>query len=389
MSTATAAAAVTADAVLFVDDEPHVLEGIARSLRNRFEIHTAVGGAEGLRALEKNTPFAVVVSDMRMPDMDGVQFLTRVRDRAPDTVRMVLSGHADLASAIAAVNEGNIFRFLSKPCTTQQLAAAVGTGIEQYRLINAEKILLEQTLSGAVSMLLEILGVVMPSAHGRAQRLRQYVTDLARTLNLRERWQWPLAAQLSQIGCVSLPKDTLSKIEAGQPLSEEEQSLNDSHPRLAARMLQSIPRLEDVAAIVAAQEAPLNGVDPAQDPQFWDVQTAGIVLLRVVNGFDRLAANGVASAAIAEQIRTSLPCLPKAVIDALKCLQPSGRNHVIKAVRLLDLAAGMRLDEAIITQRGACLVPAGHEVTPGLLLRLKSIAAGVHLKEPFRVQVPV
>ncbi len=376
------------EAVLFVDDEPHVLEGIARSLRNRFNIHTAVGGAEGLRALER-TSFAVVVSDMRMPAMDGVQFLTRVRDSTPDTVRMVLSGQADLVSAMAAVNEGNIFRFLSKPCTTQQLAAAVGTAIEQFRLINAEKVLLEQTLSGAVSMLVEILGVVVPAAHGRAQRLRQYITHLAQALQLRERWQWPLAAQLSQIGCVSLPKDTLSKIEAGQALSEEEQSLYDSHPRLAARMLQAIPRLEDVAAIVAAQDAPLRGVDAGQDPQAWDVRAAGTVLLRVVSAFDRQAAKGTAPATIAEQMSTALPCLPKAVIEALKCLHPAGREHVIKAVRLLDLAAGMRLDEAIITQRGACLVPAGHEVTPGLLLRLKSIAAGVHLKEPFRVQVPV
>src|SRR5208282_5972980 len=96
--------------VLFVDDEPQVLEGIQRSLRKQVAIHTATSGAEGLRLLSEMGPFAVVVSDMRMPIMSGAQFLARVREQTPDTVRMILSGHADLAATIAAVNEGHIYR---------------------------------------------------------------------------------------------------------------------------------------------------------------------------------------------------------------------------------------------------------------------------------------
>ncbi|MGA8709238.1 MAG: HD domain-containing phosphohydrolase [Steroidobacteraceae bacterium] len=375
--------------VLFVDDEPHLLDGVARALRSRFRIHTATSGAEGLQVLQQAGPFAVVVSDMRMPEMNGVQFLSRVRDLYPDTVRMILSGQSDLAATIASVNEGNIFRFLSKPCPTQHLIAAVGVGVEQYRLVMSEKVLLEQTLSGAVSMLIEMLGLVTPAAYGRAQRLKQYVGALSSALQLREHWAWGLAALLSQIGCVSLPKETLSKIEANQALTEEERSLYESLPQLACRMLHAIPRLEDVAAIVGAQNAPLKTLAISKSATAWDIRTAGIVLLRTASAFDYEMAKGRNSAAAAEAIHTSESSLPQFLIEALKTLVPANRERVVRTVRLLDLAPGMLLDEPLITHKGACLVPAGHEVTAGLLLRLKSIAAGVQLKEPFRVQVPV
>jgi YesN/AraC family two-component response regulator len=92
--------------VLFVDDEPKILEGIERTFRKQVELQTASSGAEALRLIGESGPFAVVISDMRMPAMNGAQFLAKVREQEPDTVRMILSGHADLEATIAAVNEG-------------------------------------------------------------------------------------------------------------------------------------------------------------------------------------------------------------------------------------------------------------------------------------------
>jgi CheY-like chemotaxis protein len=378
-----------AQAVLFVDDEPHLLEGICRALRNRFEIHTANSGEEGLRVLKSAGPFAVVVSDMRMPVMDGVQFLAKVSDLYPDTVRMILSGQSDLAATIAAVNEGNIFRFLSKPCAPQALLAAVGTGLEQHRLLTSEKVLLEQTLSGAVNMLMEILGVVTPAAYARARRLQRYAVALATALGLGERWQWSLAALLSQIGCISLPKDTLSKVEAGQPMAADEQALFDSHPLMAAKMLEAIPRLEDVAAIVAAQNSAPGALEFQADRLRWDVRAAGILLLRAASAFEQRIVKGDSPGAAAEAIRAAGVALPKPVLDAMGNLSITGEERVVRLVRLLDLTPGMLFDEALQTLKGTCLVPAGQEVTPSLLLRLRGMADSVQLKEPFRVQVPI
>src|ERR1700733_7533795 len=266
--------------ILFVDDEPNVLEAIRRTLRKQGDLFTAASGADGLRVLSEDGPFALVVSDMRMPVMNGAQFLAKVREQSPDTVRMILSGQSDLQATIAAVNEGHIYRFLSKPCPSDQLLAAVKDGLKQYQLITAEKELLEQTLSGAVKMLIEILGMVSPAASSRASRLQRYVVELAAALSLPARWQWGLAAHVSQIGCVTLPQEILSKVEASQALTDEEKGLFESHPEVAGKLLAAIPRLDEVAAIVTAQFGALNNIDLPEDLRQWDIRCAGQLLLR-------------------------------------------------------------------------------------------------------------
>src|ERR1700692_4519473 len=123
------AAPPMSERVLFVDDEPNVLDALQRTLRKQVDFHTATSGAEGLVKLRESGPYALVVSDMRMPVMNGAQFLAKAREAAPDTVRMILSGQSDLEATIAAVTEGHIYRFLSKPCPPDQLLAAVADGL--------------------------------------------------------------------------------------------------------------------------------------------------------------------------------------------------------------------------------------------------------------------
>jgi DNA-binding NtrC family response regulator len=130
--------------ILFVDDEKAVLDAIQRMLHSAFEIRTATSGAEGLTTLEREGPFGVVVSDMQMPEMNGAEFLARVREKAPCTVRMLLTGHADLHAAIDAVNRGQILHFLTKPCGKDALVAAINSGLDQYRTLVEEKELSRQ-----------------------------------------------------------------------------------------------------------------------------------------------------------------------------------------------------------------------------------------------------
>ena len=148
--------------ILCVDDEPNVLQALERQLRKQFEIVTAEGPMQGLESLEKSGPFAVILSDLRMPVMNGIQFLATAKERFPESVRMILSGQADFASTIEAVNEGSIFRFLTKPCESDHLAKALTAALEQYRLVQAERELLEHTLIGSIEVLSEILSLVSP-----------------------------------------------------------------------------------------------------------------------------------------------------------------------------------------------------------------------------------
>lgn len=375
--------------MLFVDDEPNVLEAIQRTLRKHVELQTASSGEEGLRLLREGGPFALVVSDMRMPAMNGAQFLAKAREQAPDTVRMILSGQSDLQATISAVNDGHIYRFLNKPCPSDQLLAAVADGLNQHRLLTAEKVLLEQTLSGAVKMLIEILGMVSPAASNRASRLQRYTLGLSAALGLPEHWEYGLAAYLSQIGCVSLPQGILTKVEAIQPLTEEEQRLYSSHPDIAGKLLGAIPRLEDVAAIVAGQWDTTGTTGKPEDLRQWDVRSLGRLLLRTSLEFDRLIVRGATRDTAVETLRAVKFGLPSSILKVLPTLSVSSHKRVLRQIRVKDLLPGMILDEDLVSPKGIRLVPAGQEVTRSLIVRLTSIADGVGVSEPFRALVAI
>ena len=125
--------------ILCVDDESSALDGYQRILHRQFEVSTAVSGEQALAIVERRGPYAVVISDMRMPGMNGAEFLARVRKEAPETVRMLLTGYSDVQSAMDAVNKGHVFQFLTKPCEKDVLLAAINSGVTQYRAQVAER----------------------------------------------------------------------------------------------------------------------------------------------------------------------------------------------------------------------------------------------------------
>ena len=203
------------DGVLFVDDEPNVLVAHRRQFRNRFPLWTADSAAAGLALLHAHPEIGVVVSDMQMPVTNGAQFLASVRAARPDTVRFILTGQADVDAAIAAVNSGAIFRFLQKPCSQDELSLGLEAAFEQRRLLRAERDLLENTLSGAVEILVELLEATNPSLFSRSFRILRSAQALGSALRISDPWELRVAALLSQIGCLAIPPETLATAVAG------------------------------------------------------------------------------------------------------------------------------------------------------------------------------
>jgi DNA-binding NtrC family response regulator len=120
--------------ILFVDDEPNNLHAYQRTLRRRFQIETALGPQEALEAVRRRGPYAIVVADVRMPQMTGIDLFHEICALAPETVRIILTGNADQQTAADAFARGQVFCYLNKPCPPRLLAEALEAGLAQYAL---------------------------------------------------------------------------------------------------------------------------------------------------------------------------------------------------------------------------------------------------------------
>jgi response regulator RpfG family c-di-GMP phosphodiesterase len=375
--------------ILCVDDEPNILAAFERQLRKQFTVQTACGGTEALNLLAKEGPFAVILSDMRMPEMTGVELLIRVRRIAPDTVRIMLTGNADLQTAVDAINEGHIFRFLTKPCAPEHLALAVAAGIEQYRLINAEKELLEQTLSGTITVLTEVLELANPKAFGRAARVRRLGGKIAQRLKVEDTWQLEVAAMLSQVGCIALSADTVDRAVRGSFLTSQEADLFAQHPRTGRDLIANIPRLKHVAEIVAYQNVRFDGVGAPEG----GLRGCGIPIeariLKAALDFDHLRDRGEPEAEALQVLSQRHGWYDPVVLAGLRDLLDAGNGLEVRPVPVAELSCHMILHEDVLTASGACLVAKGQEITPPLLMRLRQFAEKGGIREPITVQAPV
>jgi len=321
--------------ILLVDDEPAVLQAYWRTLAKKFELDTAVGGREGLAVMARNGPYAVVVSDMRMPSMDGVQFLSRVSEVAPDTVRVMLTGHADLESAIQAVNEGRIFRFLTKPCETDVLQKTLTACLVQYRLVTAEKELLEHTLTGSIKVLIDMLSLANPTAFSRTIRIRRYVQHLVAELRLDAPWQYEIAGMLSQLGCITLPPEIVEAAYCGKQLSQEQQTAFDMHPSVARNLLENIPRLGCVAWMAGQQRfgaaLPNGKVTPSM--------RIGADILRLAIAYDDLKIRGHGHVEALRMLQCD-PQFDSKLVLALSSLSSETSNAELKVVQVPERRPG-------------------------------------------------
>ncbi|HXG18068.1 MAG TPA: HD domain-containing phosphohydrolase [Methylomirabilota bacterium] len=374
--------------ILFVDDDANILEAYKRQLRKQFLIETAQGGEKGLEAVRTQGPFAVIVSDLRMPGMDGIQFLEAVREHAPDSVRCMLTGHADLDAAIAAVNKGNLFRFLTKPCSPEELIRALEVAVRQYQLVMAERELLEQTLTGSVQVLTEILSLVNPTAFGYASRIKRYIQHMATQLQLSNTWEFEIAAMLSQIGCVTLPAEVLRKMYADQPLAPEEQEMVAAHHKVTSELLAKIPRLETIARMIAGLQQPVDLHALVESLKRRDSTQLGTQMLMVALDFDRLVMRGVSpKAALTQMSQRKNHYLPR-LLAAMQNVELDPALQRTKVVRVQALIPGMILDEDLYARNDALLLAKGHEITPSIITHLHNFARTLGVVEPFRVRIP-
>lgn len=275
--------------VLVIDDEPSLLAAVKRTLRSSFYIQLAESGDKALRLIEENGPVDVVVCDMNMPGKSGVDTLAEIAARSPDTIRIMLTGQADAQTAMRAVNEGRIFRFLAKPCSSKVLADAITAGVEQHKLVNAERELLDKTLSGSIKVLTDIIAIYDPQGFARKGEVRSAADAAAEALGDRDlAWKIEMAMLLGPIGRAALPGEICAKLNDGTPLSKNETDVYHASVEVAHKLIQHIPRLEDIAEAVRHQFKNFDGGGwPANDMRGSEIPELSRISRILSGAFDR------------------------------------------------------------------------------------------------------
>ncbi|MDQ2842459.1 MAG: response regulator [Acidobacteriota bacterium] len=376
--------------VLLVDDEPAVLAGYERTLRQTFDVQTAVSGELGLKALREEDTYAVVVSDMRMPVMSGSQFLAKAKVAAPDTVRMLLTGYTDLEAAMSAINDGNIFRFLTKPCAKETLIAALNDGVKQNDLILLEKELLEKTLLGSMKALADLLSASNPEASGRSMRIAHIVRHIACSFPLAQGWRLEAAAMLSQLGCVALDTDVIQQAFVGMKLSLADQGRFDTHPVAAMKLLSGIPRLEPVAWMIGNQ---LSRDIPAEIPGVPSESVAATIqgarILKLAVAYDDLRIKPLSDEVAIERLRCRNEEFDRELLDALIGVNSEGGSRMSQRLAIPKLAMGMYLDQEVRGREGQLLAAKGQEISRAVLLKMQNWAQAGLIEDELDVSVPL
>ena len=350
--------------ILCVDDEEAILKGFSLYLRKDFELFTANCGENGLTVFEQESPFAVVLSDMRMPGMDGAAMLSAIKERDPDVVTMLLTGHADFDSAMSAVNDGRVFRMLSKPCPSDRLKQALEDGLRQHELIISERVLLEQTLKGAIDALTQALATAKPLFFGRAMRIRRLSSELAEVMGEENIWRIEVAAIFSQLASITLPEAVSEDVYEKKAVLPEVEAIVDRFPQVTERLVGNIPRLEEVIEILNAIEYRLN-VDPDEER---GIKRAASII-KVALDYDYLIeTGGYDQALVVETLRSRSNEYDNLVTDALQELYSVAESkYRIMEVSPKNFAVGMRLAEPLRLKDGFLIAPVGTDVDRNIM----------------------
>lgn len=372
--------------VLCVDDEPRVLEGMKRTLGMSFHVKTAPGGPQALAMLDGDERFAVTISDMRMPGMDGAAYLEKAAEKDPDMVRLLLTGQSDMQAAIRAINHGRIFRFLTKPCDSDVLQQAVEDAYEQHRLISAEKELLQKTVYGCIKVLTEMLSLVNPIAFSRAGRIKRLVEQVAQRLELPDLWQLELAVTLSHLGYVGMDPELLERAYTGKALSPEDKAMLTGTAKTAHKLMADIPRIEPVLAIIDQLGEPPPVLDGLKKSSKEGRMPWAVHVIQAAARADEISHGHPHQRLIVEALKGEK--YNPIIVEALGRVDyPSLEQRKNLALGAREIEPGMFLLEDAMSGNGVLMAKGGQEVTSTVATLLKRMAERHNLREPLQVSV--
>ncbi|MBX7144773.1 MAG: response regulator [Oligoflexia bacterium] len=376
--------------IMLVDDEPNLLNALVRQLRGTLPVETYSRPKDALAKITTPRPCAVVVSDMRMPEMNGIEFLTAVQQASPDTVRIMLTGNADRETVTQAVNQSNIFRFLMKPCVPQDLQKAILDGIAQFKLVTAEKDLLQRTLAGSVKLLTDILGLARPAEFKHVLEKRELVRALCSELGISGAWELELALMLTPIGAITLPTEILEQREFPDRLTKSQREAIAAIPSVSKKLVMNIPRLERVG----------NLIETAGSKRTQEITGSvgrGDSALQILHVVSALSSVELTKDQIGQELgeyRAAgvepriLQVLERLLHARCRIADKTAETEVYE-IKCADLCAGQILLSDVLTSNGKLLIASGNMLTDTLVERIRGYASLVGVVEPIKVHARI
>ncbi len=378
--------------VLVVDDDPEILKSYKKQFSAVVDIHTAEEPWLALEILKRSGPFAVLVSDFKLPGMNGLELIAETEKIAPDTVKILLTGYADLELALKAINEGRVFRFLTKPCPPKDMAASFIAGINYYRRTITERDTLERTFNGCVQMLSDVISLSTPMAFSRARKLKALATKVAPHIGIGDLWDFETAAMFSQLGYVTLPHQLLEKITLKIPPNSVEEQMLAKVPEAGEKLLKNIPRLEKIAHIVRYCEKNYDGSGYPEDEVGLEDLPVESRALKILEAILRLEEETEDFDVISTKIRNGKgsfdPNLTEMILAELEISSLAAIADEIEVIKVsvADLRIGDILLADVETAEGKLLFSGGNEVTQIILTKLINYSEITTVVEPLTVK---
>lgn len=253
--------------ILIVDDEPANLRILERLFRADYSVVAAASGGEALELLTLHD-IAVIISDQRMPIMTGIDFLKKVAEMRPHTVRIILTGYMDVDALVEAINSGVVYKYVTKPWVNEDLQQIVKRALQHYEVKKGHhqleiqnerlRLRLKTTLENFVKLIARMLDLKDPDTYGHVRRTSDYAIAIGQSLNLdvEELEQLSLTALLHEFPHINIPNHILSKI---TELTEEENRILTDNFERELQMLANVPDLEDITSVIHSLHEQFDG----------------------------------------------------------------------------------------------------------------------------------
>lgn len=352
--------------ILFVDDDKALLNTMERNLAFEFEVVTADGCEAALAEVEKQGPFSVAVVDMQMPQVNGIQTIEKLRERMPEAVFMMLTGNQDVGTAVQAINDGHVFRFITKPCEVNEIKRALTAAQEQHNLVIAEKELLYGTFMGSINLMTDIIEM-----DGNRQidtrRMAATIASLYASLDLQLGWEEKIASRICLVGIAMLEPQEVIEFESLDPESDEHKNLVNRVFNLSSKMIAKIPRLGWISEVFL--------YTPKIESYNLKTQRREVVAvcLKVAFYWNYLTLRGLSVEEATSTLRTIMPNMNTAVLEGIGCLDDNRDAHALIKVGVQNLIEGMVPNVDIDSPTGERVISRGRRMSATIIENLQRI----------------